>query len=587
MIYYNSPGKFKYKFQTGGTIRELYEKTTGKSWATAKEEGLTDGSAEGNLQLSKKLQTQLPASAVTNSLAVQPGAIAQPVSTAGKAIVQTPGTFVDAFKQARATLGPNKIFEFQGRRYGTNMQGEKFEPSAQDMMTHKLPLIETQKRLKDQNAQVSSLYTSKKTVKLEPSYKDWDDIKKRNTEINAHDNASKIVQFQSTKPNEQYLVVDKKLGRMHLYIGANEITSYKIGTGVNAGDDQTRTWVDKGTGKTDWSKGNFSTGAGTYTITGSTSKNKHYSDAPSFNMKNEYGIEVPMAIHAALPSRVRAIADNNPSNNRVSSGCINGLCHNLRDLYKHNIQPGTKVYILPDDDRNSYQYENGLLNFKSKQSTVNRTVNTLKANPIKVLLDETRFKKEVYNWTDMNDDKEYEKTTKPFIRSLEKNKALIMGAAKINGDVYNDIAKMTFGIYGTESNYGDTHGAEGNLLRAVAKAFNPKGSSSPDYMSKATTYGATGENQSVGLTQIRFSYLNSSEKIALAKVGINKNTDFLDPTKAAVGTAIVLGVRYNEQLNDNQKKDMFRYLPTKWNKRSNYADRVMKNSSYIKLQEYR
>ena len=34
-----------------------------------------------------------------------------------------------------------------------------------------------------------------------------------------------------------------------------------------------------------------------------------------------------------------------------------------------------------------------------------------------------------------------------------------MQAAQIPGDVYNQIARMSFGIYGTESNYGDTHSA--------------------------------------------------------------------------------------------------------------------------------
>jgi hypothetical protein len=92
-----------------------------------------------------------------------------------------------------------------------------------------------------------------------------------------------------------------------------------------------------------------------------------------------------------------------------------------------------------------------------------------------------------------------------------------MKAAKINGDAYNEIAKMTFGIYGTESNFGDTHSAEGNFARAVGKAINPKQSSSPDYKSKYNIYGATENDRSVGLTQIRFSYLNEDEKKALLK----------------------------------------------------------------------
>jgi hypothetical protein len=49
----------------------------------------------------------------------------------------------------------------------------------------------------------------------------------------------------------------------------------------------------------------------------------------------------------------------------------------------------------------------------------------------------------------LNDTEEYEKQ-----QNLKtQNKANVMKAAKINGDVYNEIAKITFGIYGTESNW--------------------------------------------------------------------------------------------------------------------------------------
>ena len=57
----------------------------------------------------------------------------------------------------------------------------------------------------------------------------------------------------------------------------------------------------------------------------------------------------------------------------------------------------------------------------------------------------------------------------------------------------------------------------------------------------------------------------------------------MDPKKAAIGTTAILAIRYNEQLDNKQKQDVWKYLPTKWNTRNNYASRVKNNSRYISI----
>ena len=64
---------------------------------------------------------------------------------------------------------------------------------------------------------------------------------------------------------------------------------------------------------------------------------------------------------------------------------------------------------------------------------------------------------------------------------------------------------------------------------------------------------------------------------------ITSNKDFLDPEKSAIATATILGIRYNEQLTGEQKKNIWKYLPSKWNNRSNYGSRVKSNSRYLKF----
>ena len=567
--------------EDGTVVSALYTQKTGKNWNTAKQEGLTTGSYDDNMKLRQRLLS---------------GEFDNKQSTVSKQNNNTQNTainqdqdytkakdFNEAFKIARNQLGANQIFEYQGKKYGTNLKGEKFEPSDEVLTKANINKPEVKERLQQQNKMVTSVYSDKQTSKLEPEYQDWDKIKKRKQEINKMNQADIIKQYHKDS-DEEYLIVDKKRGKMHLMKGDKEITSYNVGTGENIGDEQTRTWVDKETKKTDWSKGNKQTGAGIYTVSAKQAKNSHYSNAPSWNFINEYGIEVPMAIHAAPQGRVNKINDKDETNNRVSNGCINGICYNLEDLYKKGYKEGQKLYVLPDDDNNKYELKNGKLVFSSKDPNVNRTVNTLKYKPIELEIDEKTFKDKVFTAFDFNDEEEF-KTTKDFVKSLQDNKQKIMKAAQIDGDTYNDIAKIAFGIYGTESNFGDTHSAIGNLARATNKFFNSKSSSSPDIKSKATTYGADDNNNSVGYTQIRWSQLNGRELKVLKELGINSNKDLLKADKSAIVTAAVLSIRYHEQLTPEQKKDIETYLPTKWNNRSNYSDRVKSNSQYLKIKE--
>lgn len=556
----------------GLTVSALYEEKTGKPWSTAKKEGLTDGSYKKNIELREKLLSnnyEEPVKSTNNNTNLKSYNNAR--------------TFSEAFNIARQELGANNIFEYQGRKYGTNLKGEKFEPTKEVLVKANMYNPEVKERIKKENKLVESVFSEKETAKLEPEYKEWEDVKARRDEINKMEQAE-IIKSYHKNSDEEYLIADKKTGKLHLMRGDKEIASYNIGVGANIGDEQTRTWVDKETKKVDWSKGNAQTGAGVYTVSSKQKENPTYYNAPSWNFTNEYGIEVPMAIHGASPDRVPKILDNDPSNNRVSNGCINGICKDIRELYDQGFGVGQKLYVLPDDDSNRFEIKNGKLVFSSSNPNVNRTVNTLNYKPIKLEINEEDFREHVFTYFDFTDEKEFE-TTKRFVSALQNNKQSIMKAAKINGDIYNDIAKIAFGIYGTESNYGDTHSAVGNFARAVRKVMSPQSSSSPDVVSKATTYGLTGENRSVGYTQIRWSQLNEREKSTLKELGINSNEDFLIPEKSAIATATILAIRYQEQLDKNQKQDIYNYLPRTWNNRENYSQRVNQNSRFLNIKE--
>ena len=453
----------------------------------------------------------------------------------------------------------------------------------------------------------------------EESWISTDVLKKNTDDINALADEQVIVKSQLlNNPNERYVVIDKKNGRLKLYHGDEIITDFEVLTGKNEGDQQTVTQpIDKnrdgkiteedkinGIYQVDWSKGNLSTGAGKFKISNSSpTSSKKYMNAPSFNLINEAGIEVSTAIHGAPSYRQKYFDNNDITDNRSSNGCINGKCSDLQGLYDMGLPNNTNVYILPDDEGNAFEMVDGQAvlrmsreNRESYQSYErnnqtykgqggNYTINTLNYKPIRAQFNVDKFKEDVFTALDFNDETELYETTIPFISALMDNKKKIMQTSKIPSDVYNEIAKIAFGIYGTESNYGDTHSATGNFSRAVNKYFNPKQSSSPDVKSKYSTYGADKDSNSVGYTQIRFAFLNDTEKAALKAFNITDNSDMLDPEKSAIATAVVLGVRYNEQLTPSQKKNPMKYLPTKWNNRANYAKRVKDNSSYLNIEQ--
>jgi len=469
----------------------------------------------------------------------------------------------------------------------------------------------------------------KQVKKPEPAWYGVDDVKTRNTKTNSQSDTNIIMQSQLlNNPNQSYVIIDKKSGQLRVMNGEDEALSFEVLTGDNPGDAQTVTkMVDQNNdGKitdqdrnrknqwvTDWSAGNKSTGAGIYSISASSPTSKPgYQNAPSWNLINDNGIEVSTAIHGTTNYRKQFFNDGNTENNQASNGCINGQCSDLDALYDLDLPMGTPIFILPEDEGNNFMLQDGKAIMKMSQENRsdyldytdskgrtqkgqggNYTTNTLVYKPIKAQFNEEKFKKERFTAFDFNDTEELENSTIPFIQALENNKKKIMQEAQISGDVYNQIAKIAFGVYGTESEFGDTHSWVGNAARGANKNYGTDGSS-PDITKKYEGFdlpfteagaGAQSNNNSVGYTQIRWSQLNDKEKKVLRAFDITSNEDFMDPTKSAIATASILGVRYNEQLTGEQKKNIWANLPGKWNNRANYADRVKENSVYLDFQQ--
>ena len=649
------------KSQRGGTVSELWEEVTGTPWSQAKAQGLTDGGYDANIQLRNQLiqspskfkqrpsNTLPPAN--TNSNAAN--ATLSPEEINDK--INRAKDFNSAFGIARDYYGANKIFEYNGKQFGTNLAGETFEPTEEDMIAAGLKR-EQREKINQQNRLVVSPYTNTDIVEFD-EYEDIDKVKQNTEDLNKMSQADLIISYQLTHAENPYVIVDKKKGLMHIYEpgSTDPVYSAAVDLGAAVGSDEqtvTKYFDLDGDGITsqaemlpynvDWRAGNMSTGAGRFKI--SNIDRKGYKGEPLFNMMNEAQWEKFQK--TGVKEQVSTSFHNGfvrDDNARVSNGCIRCNKASLDKLTQY-LQNTSDVFILPERDENRFVYENGKLNFRGRTNAprnekgeyinpetnevsnvpyytdsrgdlqtgqgMNRTVNTLNYKPIKIDIDKETFENDIFQPFDFDDEEEYNTVVVPFVKSLEDNKQKIMKTMQVTGDVYNDIAKISLGILGNETNFGDTHSELGNIFRGASKVMNEARSSSPDYQFKYQPSiqlgnekvpitgglvperftGAKDDDNSVGLTQFRWKWVEKDPELKkrLKTLGITSNVDFMDAEKAALGTAAVLAYYYNNRKVD----DIYRDLPKHWAgsikrdpDRKVYSDNVMKNIKYFTVKE--
>ena len=269
--------------------------------------------------------------------------------------------------------------------------------------------------------------------------------------------------------------------------------------------------------------------------------------------KNPNGI--PSSIHK------RTITENANTN-----GCTGVSDKDLKDLTKY-INNNTRTYILPSNKNNKFFIRNGELQFHSSDVTKTPAFNTLVSNPIKRI---------VYSTKDLNNTQR--QIIQTYSKSLISNKNTLQKDLGINNDTYNELTLKALGILGVESGYGNENTAFGNFIRASRKVLF-KNNSSPDYKSKYYTYKINSDNNSIGLTQIRFKYLSNKEKQLFSKYGITKESLVSNPAKAAMATLIKLACNYKDSGNNINR------AVQRWNQKPSYLQQVNKNASRFNLFE--
>ena len=318
-----------------------------------------------------------------------------------------------------------------------------------------------------------------------------------------------------------------------------------------------------------------------------------------------------------------------------------------------DIGEGTQVFVLPEDDGNNFVYENGKVNFYTKAANDEAAETYMAVGPDgkpgtaddiemenRIGLNETPFDQQGnYKPINITFDKEYYQTnsprydglaegeeaefnnaTKPFLNSLVDNKKYLMETLGMDGDTYNDLSMIAFGIYGYESGMGDTNSMAENIVKGGTKFFGVQ-QTNPDVQTKQGFQNIKnmltnndGNWDSVGYTQAKWGWIAKDENAMkiMDKLGINESNYeewMMDPEKNAQFTIARLydfhqkerasiSLKNQKIIDENEavgratdpeeliQYDPYTALPNRWSPTSpGYVDKVNEYTDYITLTE--
>jgi hypothetical protein len=175
-----------------------------------------------------------------------------------------------------------------------------------------------------------------------------------------------IHQYHKGK-GDVYQILDKAGGKRTFYRDGEELFTHPVLVGANEGDDPTMTVLNEGGGGVDWEAGNKMTGAGVFEVSKAQKRNSNYQNAPFYVYKNvATGKNIRSSDHAVLGSRRARLQDDDFTNNRMTNGCVNANCDDLKEVYNAGYGVGNRRYVLPEDGYNYFDMEDGEIVMKTR-----------------------------------------------------------------------------------------------------------------------------------------------------------------------------------------------------------------------------
>ena len=340
------------------------------------------------------------------------------------------------------------------------------------------------------------------------------------------------------KSCDHFSVVDKESASLKVYKVKPDVSSVlwetQVLVGAAVGDEKT-----KHSGGVLGPVSNNKTAAGAFSM-------GVYENGQVPYLKILDGEDVSAAISQATTINESLLNDGDLGNNRVTNGSIMLGKADFERFKNQYAKKGCPFYILPEKDK---------VKLKIKQEEL-----TLASVPGKTdgdyFLGETSKKSPQPIVLAPKDPKALNQTAKDFLKALGDNKSRIMTDLGITNEEYNQLAKLSFGILGVESQFGDglkvfpDGFSVGNLLNPRRHKEKPYGGAIV-FLGKLVTRGEFSidpDERSRGLTQIK-AVENYPH---IKKFGGITRDNLMEPDKAAVATMYVLGEML-ERLKKSEK----------------------------------
>lgn len=352
-------------------------------------------------------------------------------------------------------------------------------------------------------------------------------INKKDATAKVYSPEGKVAEISEKDAKEKdFAVFEVGLGDV-LGDGVREKISVKLDTGETVTADATRT------------------PAGIYTV-----KDK---SEEGFTLETEKG-STDISIQQIPDSA--AMYDGKPENNRFTDGNVGLVSADFKQMSKL-VKPGDKVYVLPEQPNNQIVIKNEQPLLTQRKYTGNVNTSPKSTACFGIEIDASKkpeprtpknqsfvqkakttaknIEKAALNYGIKHlygvDESMYKKLAQP----LAEKKCDLMQKLDVDNDTYNDMAYATLGIFGQESDYGQSP------MYVLKDHYR-------GYISKIKDFIGDKSYNSDGPSQMKIKSYKDKDVVRLfQEYGITEE-NIGDPEKASIGTMIVLSDIYKNQL---------------------------------------
>lgn len=303
---------------------------------------------------------------------------------------------------------------------------------------------------------------------------DYNKYKDLEEKLNSLDDKALVIEFNKKFPNESgcqyYTIIDKKNNELTVYNKKGEqIFNKEVLSGQIKSDKRTQFLLTK-EGSANKKTTNRTTAAGIfYSHNFKDNLSHQYYQIYENNLLalvtekgafqgplNDAGdYETVLAIHQVpinMENRYSMFNNQRDEDNRLTNGCINLTKEDFIEYHDKFPAKGCPIYILPEEVGNRMKVKDSKIIFTPKDRS--KCSNEKTCNPDYYFSPTKTDKSSEIDIVIMNPSRAKNPLVKSFTTTLEKHKKELSQKLGLTSDEYNDLAHLSYAIFGVESDFG-------------------------------------------------------------------------------------------------------------------------------------